>query len=83
MKEKNVPAWFIECCRKIQYMFPKAHATAYVMMGYRVAWFKVYHPLNYYRVLFSIRKSDYDIETMIKGKDAVKRMIKEQKLQHF
>jgi DNA polymerase-3 subunit alpha (Gram-positive type) len=77
MKEKNIPDWYIGCCEKIKYMFPKAHAAAYVINGFRVAWFKVYYPLYYYRVLFSIRKSDFEIETMIAGKQAIKNLIKE------
>ncbi len=72
LKENNIPDWYIDCCEKIEYMFPKAHASAYVTNGFRVAWFKLYHPLNYYRVFLSIRATDYDIETMIAGKNAVK-----------
>jgi DNA polymerase-3 subunit alpha (Gram-positive type) len=75
MKEKEVPDWYIESCDKIQYMFPKAHATAYVMMASRIAWFKVHHPIYYYSAYFSIRTSDYDIEAMIKGYDTIKSKI--------
>ena len=72
MESKNIPDWYIESCHKIQYMFPKAHACAYVMSAMRIAWFKVYQPLNYYATFFSIRVVDFDIETMIKGYDAIK-----------
>ena len=72
MREFSVPEWFIECCRKIEYMFPKAHACAYVMMAYRVAWFKVYYPLYYYSAFFSIRRSDFDVNAMLKGYDGIK-----------
>ncbi len=75
MREYNVPEWFIECCRRIEYMFPKAHACAYVMMAFRVAWFKVYYPLYYYSAFFSIRRSDFDIEAMLKGYDGIKRRL--------
>ena len=83
MREYNVPEWFIECCRKIEYMFPKAHACAYVMMAYRVAWFKVYYPLYYYSAFFSIRRSDFDVKAMLGGYDGIKRRLIEIKEKGF
>ena len=83
MREYSVPEWFIECCRKIEYMFPKAHACAYVMMAYRVAWFKVYYPLYYYSAFFSIRRSDFDVSAMLGGYDGIKRRLAEIKEKGF
>ncbi len=77
MREAKVPEWYIESCHKIKYMFPKAHAVAYVMSALRIAWFKVYYPLYYYAAYFSIRVTDFDIETMIKGYDAIKSKIED------
>ena len=77
MKENNVPEWYIESCGKIKYMFPKAHAAAYVMMALRVAYFKVHHPIYYYCAYFSIRAKAFDIKTMSGGLDAVKRRMSE------
>ncbi len=68
MKEHNVPDWYIWSCKKIKYMFPKAHAAAYIMMALRVAWYKVYHPLAYYAAYFGIRAKAFNYETMCQGK---------------
>lgn len=73
MKANGVEDWYIDSCLKIKYMFPKAHATAYVMMAIRIAWFKVHRPQIYYCMFFSIRCDAYDIETMIKGEQAIRR----------
>ncbi|MGN0164729.1 MAG: PolC-type DNA polymerase III [Lachnospiraceae bacterium] len=67
MKEKNIPDWYIWSCKKIKYMFPKAHACAYVMMAFRIAYCKVYHPLAYYAAYFSIRADNFDYEMMAQG----------------
>ena len=77
MKANNVPEWYIESCGKIKYMFPKAHAAAYVMKALRVAYFKVHHPIYYYCAYFSIRAKAFDIKTMGAGLDAIKRKMQE------
>lgn len=77
MKENGVEDWYIESCKKIKYMFPKAHAVAYVMMAIRIAWFKVHIPQYYYCMFFSIRCDAYDIETMIKGEQSIRMKMKE------
>ncbi|MCH5266804.1 MAG: PolC-type DNA polymerase III [Lachnospiraceae bacterium] len=77
MRECNVPDWYIESCKKIKYMFPKAHAAAYVMMGLRVAWFKVHEPLAYYAAYFSIRANSFDYELMCQGRERLEYHIKD------
>lgn len=77
MREHNVPEWYIDSCRKIKYMFPKAHAAAYVMMAFRIAWFKVHIPKAYYAAYFTIRAKAFDAESMLFGKEKVKAKMKE------
>ena len=77
MREHDVPEWYIDSCKKIKYMFPKAHAAAYVMMAFRIAWFKVHIPQAYYAAYFTIRAKAFDAEFMINGKEVVKEKIKE------
>ncbi len=77
MREHEVPDWYIGSLAKIGYLFPKAHAVAYVMMAFRIAWFKVHRPLAFYATFFSIRAKAFDAEYCCAGLDAVKRKIKE------
>ncbi len=79
MKELGVPEWWVESCRKIQYLFPKAHAVAYVMMAFRIAWFKVHRPIAFYSAYFYRRsqKGGFDAGMMCGGTDAVRRKINE------
>jgi len=81
MQESNVPEWYIKSCEKIKYMFPKAHAAAYVTNAFRIAWFKVHEPLAYYTAYFTIRADEFDSECMIYGKEKVKNKMKELDLQ--
>lgn len=69
MREHNVPEWYIWSCKKIKYMFPKAHAAAYIMMALRVAWYKIYKPLAYYAAFFGIRAKAFNYETMCQGRE--------------
>ena len=78
MIDAGVPAWYIGSCKKIKYLFPKAHAVAYVMMAFRIAWFKVHEPLAFYAAYFYRRsqKGSFDAALMTQGKDLVVDTIK-------
>ena len=77
MREHHVPEWYIYSCKKIKYMFPKAHATAYVIMALRIGWFKVHRPIYYYATYFSKRAKELDAEVFANGKNAIRNKIHE------
>ncbi|MFW5885402.1 MAG: PolC-type DNA polymerase III [Halanaerobium sp.] len=77
MRENNVPDWYIDSCKKIKYMFPKAHAAAYVTMAYRIAYFKVHHPAAFYTAYFSIKAGDFDAQLACNGREKVINKIEE------
>ncbi len=77
MRKHNVPDWYIGSCKKIKYMFPKAHATAYIINAVRIAWFKVHHPLLFYSTYFTVRAEDFDLDIMVRGANSIREKIKE------
>ena len=77
MLEAKIEPWFIDSCQKIKYMFPKAHAAAYVTSAFRIAWYKVHHPILYYAAYFSIRCEAFDIDAMVRGYDGIKNKLLE------
>ncbi len=81
MREYNIPEWYIGSCKKIKYMFPKAHAAAYVTNAFRIAWFKVHKPAAYYTAFFTIRADEFDSDIMCYGVEKVKNKMKEIDLQ--
>lgn len=77
MREKGLPEWYIDSCGKIKYMFPKAHAVAYVMMAVRIGYYKVHFPAAFYASYFSVRLDDFDLELALKGPEQVRAQIAE------
>ena len=77
LRQGGIPEWYIQSCQKIKYLFPRAHATAYVMMAYRIAFCKVHYPLAYYAAYFSIRAAEFDANVVARGKDFVHERIHE------
>lgn len=77
MKQHQVPDWYIDSCLKIKYMFPKAHAVAYVMMAFRIAYFKVKYPEAYYATYFSVRADEFDADIVVQGEAAVRNLLEE------
>ncbi|MFT9487498.1 MAG: PolC-type DNA polymerase III [Tepidibacillus sp.] len=77
MKKNQVPDWYIDSCQKIKYMFPKAHAVAYVLMAIRIAYFKVYYPIYYYATYFTVRADEFDVKLMMSGSKSIRDKIQE------
>ena len=77
MEENKIPAWFIDSCHKIKYMFPRGHAVAYAMMSFRIAYYKVHYPREFYAVYYTVRADAFDVTIALGGADAVLKMIKE------
>ena len=77
MEDAGIESWFIDSCAKIKYMFPKAHAAAYVISAFRIAWYKVHMPAYYYASWFSTKATDFDVDAMISGYDAIKEKLTE------
>ena len=77
MKDHGVEQWYIDSCMKIQYMFPKAHAAAYVSAALRLGWYKIHHPLEYYAAYMTVRGGDIDAVAVMEGRDAVKKLMQE------
>ncbi len=77
LRQHNVPAWYLESCRKIKYMFPKAHAVAYLIAAVRCMWFKLYHPLAFYATYFTVRGDDIDYDAAMGGKKVAQQKLKE------
>lgn len=77
MKENKVPQWYIDSCKKIEYMFPKAHAAAYVMLSFRIAYYKIHYPEAFYATYFTTKVLDFDVNIISKGQDAILEKIRE------
>ena len=76
MKQHNIPDWLIDSCQKIEYLFPKAHAVAYTIMSFRIAYFKLHHPLEYYSAYFTIKRDDFDVDLAMLDVNEIEREIK-------
>jgi DNA polymerase-3 subunit alpha (Gram-positive type) len=77
MRKANIPDWYIESCNKIKYLFPKAHATAYMIASYICGWYKIYYPIDFYLSYFSIKPDVFDVATIAAGPFAIKEKLDE------